>query len=507
MRIYEKIAERLRLLILILAAAGLPCAVSIASDKPPDAKPDAETDLKSSPVKTEEGSAIEFTDRFELIYDGRITSYNGDDKNLKDGAEASKDHKLRQSAEFDLKEKSWGHFRLFFYGELIEDLDGTAGKNDGDRTSGVFDSFGERVYPYLYQLAAEINDLSVLDFLRLGRQYVSRQFSAHIDGANISLSFLDKKALTVFAYGGIPVRFYDDADYLDALQLGGGFCVKLPWKMKISAEYQALKDKPGEYGYSTVSTDAASAIPTWDINKGSASFYHQAGVTVSQPLFDAALISLSMATLDKKARYVKANAAYQNPDWTLDVYASYFYQFIEITETPSAISPFAALMGPIKPHQNFSLDLFKGLYSDKIFLSLGTSLRLLGNGESDSQFNHSFHHEYLGLTFRNLLLEGLELNLHGDIFQRNEDTDNVTFTGGGEVSYAEKDSFKAAVGGYYSLYKYDYYLDQNEKNDVYTFFVSGKYNFLSWLYASLKYELNAYDAYEHRITAVVGQQF
>ena len=141
----------------------------------------------------------------------------------------------------------------------------------------------------------------------------------------------------------------------------------------------------------------------------------------------------------------------------------------------------------------------------------GVDLRRLVDEDDDdeSQFNHSFYHAYIASSVENLFLNGLQLTLQGDIWQQNNKNinDEMIITGGGEMAYEISRKARFRLGSFYTLYKYDYYEDDDENTDVYTIFSDARYVFTNQIYIACKYELDIYDIYEHRFTLTTGYQF
>ena len=79
--------------------------------------------------------------------------------------------------------------------------------------------------------------------------------------------------------------------------------------------------------------------------------------------------------------------------------------------------------------------------------------------------------------------------------------------GGGEVRYRRPGSFRAGIGGFYSLYRYDYFIDAGERTDTWTVFADGRWEPLSWLFVEGRYGLDIADILEHRLSFAAGHEF
>ncbi|MBW2647877.1 MAG: hypothetical protein JRE23_17240, partial [Deltaproteobacteria bacterium] len=302
----------------------------------------------------------------------------------------------------------------------------------------------------------------------------------HLDGFNflLDLDLFDTR-VKPFAYAGLPVRLYEDGDYLDAREVGGGAHILLDNYTKITLEHQFVEEEPdivGSYGSSEKKRYQLSAF------------------AIRRSFFNKRYGSISLFILN--------NSPIDELD--LDVDASYFYQFKEIDNMPTTVGPYTALTGQIKPYHRVTIDITKGLYED-IWISGGTELRLLDFGEDETAFNHSYNHEYVALIIENLPIRGLHFSLQADFWEvMDSNNEDMILTFGGELGYRKPEDVDVSVGSFYSLYKYDYFMDTNEKTDVYTVYADGRYYIQPGLYWDARYELDIYDIYEHRFIATVG---
>jgi len=166
---------------------------------------------------------------------------------------------------------------------------------------------------------------------------------------------------------------------------------------------------------------------------------------------------------------------------------------------------YTGLVGPIKPYHDFTLDLMKGIYEEDVWISAGTQWRVLDSGEEESEFNHSYHREYLGVIFEDLFKPGLRFSLQADYWAVfDDDNDDSTLTVVGSVGYERPDAYSLSLGSSYSLFKYDYFLDENEKEDVYTVSADGRYYLGPKWYVEGRYQVDIYAISEHRFVATIG---
>ncbi len=428
--------------------------------------------------------AVSISGLMQLRYDGR---------SLSDGE--GEDHKLHQVVDVTLRENKWDHFKFTLSGDLTEDLDGRADEDEIDRTRTIRDTWDSSTHGFLYVCEAEFHGSGPLDYARLGRQYVHHELdTTHLDGLNclLKLDIFDKR-VKPFVYGGIPVRLYDDeADYGDATEIGGGAHIFLDQWTRITLEHQYIREEPGVTGTFEDSGEDS---------------YQQSAVAVRHNLFGKGYGYVSLYLLDDSPKHVNTMFSVLLDKVDLEIDASYFYQFDEIEKTPLAVPPYTGLVGTIKPYHNATLDITKGVYKDHVWVSGGTHWRLLDSGEEETEFNHSFHDEYLAVIIEDLPREGMHLSLQGDFWEVMDSSDEDSIvTVSGEIGYEQRKRFRLSLGTSYALYSYDYFEDTGEKTDVYSIHSNARYYMQPGLYVDGRYELDIYDIYEHRFVATVGME-
>ncbi len=427
-----------------------------------------------------EGNEPSISGLLQFRYDGRYLSHGEDD-----------DHKLRQMADITIKENKWGHYRFTLSGDMIEDIDSQDDDDQTDRTRTIHDTWNSFYHGYLYICQAELYELDRIKYARVGRQYVGHELATtHLDGFNLLLDLnLFGTRVKPFAYAGLPVRLYEDGGSFDAGEVGGGAHIFLDNSTKITLEHQFIEEKP----------DIAGTYGTSEKKR-----YQLSAFAIRRSFFNKRYGSISLFMLNNSPRHINTMFSALFDELDLDVDASYFYQFKEIDNMPTTVPPYTALTGRIKPYHLVTIDIMKGLYED-IWLSGGTELRLLDSGEEETDFNHSYNHEYLALIIENLPIRGLRFSLQADFWEvmdsNNEDT---ILTFGGELGYRRPEDIDISIGSFYSLYKYDYFMDTDEKTDVYTVYADARYYIQTGLYFDARYELDIYDIYEHRFIATVG---
>ncbi|MBU1170676.1 MAG: hypothetical protein KKD44_14035 [Proteobacteria bacterium] len=399
--------------------------------------------------------------------------------------------RLFQSTNLTVKPESLETIYFFVSGDIYANLNRHANENEGS----IMDSYDD-TDAFLYEAYACLNNtLPSLD-IKMGRQYVTYQFSTHMDGLSTEYHFSDHKGL-LYAYLGQSVDLYQFETWTDSTQAGTGLTYLLGDKAELCMEYLYIHEK----------TDNSDTLITPDEN------FHQASFSL-KGFWDTGTIGATLKTFDNDMESARLRASFVPGAFeNLDITASYYYQFIDISQRASALSPFITLLGPVKPYQQVSFQIIKGFDGPNIVIAGGGDWRDLIDANTDSAFNHSFVHGYLSMEKSEFLFTDLSLTVQGDIWQSKTDTpdsangDDRIVSGGGELDYQWNEKSTLGLGSYYSLYKYDYYSDLNEKTDVYTLFTKIKYLPTDSIRLNAEYQLDIYDIHEHSVRLSTEWQF
>jgi hypothetical protein len=80
-----------------------------------------------------------------------------------------------------------------------------------------------------------------------------------------------------------------------------------------------------------------------------------------------------------------------------------------------------------------------------------------------------------------------------------QNADDSIVTGGGELAYRFLEKTTFSLGSYYSLYKYDYYSDLNEKTDVTTVFFAIKTRPTDGIRLNAEFQSDFYTIHENSV--------
>jgi len=189
---------------------------------------------------------------------------------------------------------------------------------------------------------------------------------------------------------------------------------------------------------------------------------------------------------------VQARATYYDveSDLTLQVF---YYQLLKTQKDFALeVNPFYGELLELFPYYQTRF-LASKTFLEWIYLEGGFDFRRVDDEDDVGQFNRDFERYYGIATFQDVLQEGLDFSVTGDVYD-SDDSDVEAW--GANVNKRFDERWEGAIGTYYSLFKYDY-LSQKEKDDVRTYYARIEYRFsASWrFHAWYEYEDDDYDNY------------
>jgi hypothetical protein len=120
-----------------------------------------------------------------------------------------------------------------------------------------------------------------------------------------------------------------------------------------------------------------------------------------------------------------------------------------------------------------------------MLLDLGIDVRRVDDSSDVGEFNREWERYYATATWADLLAEGFALSVTVD---RWDDDERDTSSFGADLSWDPGRRWKASIGTYYSLYKYEF-LEFDERDDVRTYYVRAGYDLCANVDLDLLYEL------------------
>jgi hypothetical protein len=181
-----------------------------------------------------------------------------------------------------------------------------------------------------------------------------------------------------------------------------------------------------------------------------------------------------------------------------------------LSEINEMSDPYYAILGESLPFIRMDGAAWKdfttriGIYGIRIGWN---DRRLLDH--TPTPFNRNFGRAFLELHASDFGIKGLFLTgvfeyhyTHGD----DDGNDESVFSAGGSGGYRKK-PVSVLIGTDYYSYKYNYYADVEEREDVRSYFGEMKFDLLDWLSASARYEFEMFDRDIHTVTISLSQKY
>jgi hypothetical protein len=297
--------------------------------------------------------------------------------------------------------------------------------------------------------------------LRVGRQSDARLPEVlRLDGITYTTRPAGEREIELGVYGGIPVHLYESSR--DGDLAFGTFVEGRPWKGgRARLDWMHLEDELvlGE------EHDDLVALGLW------------------QELARHWRLEGEFSHLEGDPRDLRLRTFYDDPDSETIVRAGYYElletQTLEVTE----LDPFYDELLEYFPYRQATLVVSRSFGSHTV-VDVGLDVRRVSDSDDVGEFNRDWERYYATASLHDVPAEGVALSITGD---RWDDDDRDTSAFGADLSYAAEERWNAAVGSYYSLYKYEL-LELDEREDVRTYYTRAAYELSKSLDLELVYE-------------------
>jgi len=365
------------------------------------------------------------------------------------------DQDLFGDLRLDITRPKDNRYEFHFLGLVRSDLDGNQDVNMFNPLEDIGDTYGTRTVGNVYEANVVLNDpLQHLTRVRIGRQSGTRDEPVFFDGVAMDLGS-EKVNLTL--YGGAAVHFYEvNAHWGEDTLQGAGFDYRPLPATGMSVDFLAVKDKREFTPEDATIHDRMVAFKVWQL------FEPYTRVAAKYRLLDGESRDLSL----------KASTAWQAVN--IDATASYFRQFRPQNELTTDLSLYYDVIGVSAPYQSFDIKVRK-FFAERVAVDLGYFKRELLDSSDEGPFNKEFWRAYFDVEVMDLFLN----NLSGTLLLEQWDSQGRSYDAvGADLSYKIKKNKKEArisIGTNYSLYKYDYYTELGVREQVRTWYLTGKY--------------------------------
>lgn len=397
------------------------------------------------------------------------------------------------------------HFQANLSLALFADVDGSfpGGRHSALASIYDYDAPFSSVWFDAYVLSAEYHSEDVVKLARGGRQVSELGLPVTFDGASLVFG-VSRPYLDIFVFGGRTHHFFElDADLFEDWIASTGFVIRPTQDFKIEIDYRlAIESVIRE---SRVLLDERIVVEEREDRVD-----HSYGLTAWYRYDDWFNLKVDLHNINEELAEVGAACKLASSDLDMGADVGVDAQLVTLRTLAEREDPFFAVLGESKPYVRWRIDLWKD-YRTKAGdygLHLGWNARELFDGE-ESLANRNVGRIYLQVDATDIVVEGPFVSAAAEVhYQRAAGLFNGDYivTAGGSAGYA-KGEIKAEAGTFYQKYKYDYYRDLRESEDVRTYFGSVTYEPLEWLTVRGRYEYERLDRDVHTFTLALSQTY
>lgn len=376
----------------------------------------------------------------------------------------AEDHDFYTTLTLDVGDPDRNAFTGHFMGRGWWDM---GGDDPNEQFTGLDDRQGA-VNSNIYYAYVDAERLESFETLRVGRQRIW-ETPAFVTFDGVRAEPRTSGAWKLGAYVGRRTQYYDRSSPDDAV--GGVYGEAQPWDGgRLRLDYMYLEDE------ARLGADQDDLI----------------GVGLRQFLGEELTLEGQYTALEGQSRDVRLRAHYLEPTSDLLLHLNYYYLLEPQSEQALELDPYFSSLTRYSPYHQVSLLGSKGL-SEHTSLDVGLEQRWLESSSDEGEFNHEFGRWYLSTIFSDVAHEGLDLTLTADVW---DDDQQTVQTWGADVSQEVGERIDASLGSYYSLYKYDLFVDR-ERDNVRTYYSKLRYEQSDSLSfdIELNYENDDYDRY------------
>lgn len=355
------------------------------------------------------------------------------------------DHDLYAVVSLDAGDPSEDALTAHVMGRVAWDLDGRDAQDGSEVFGSIEDTYEERVNGQLLHAYVDAHRLGDgLERLRLGRQRVWRTPETVVfDGLSAVTRRLGPRNLRAGAYGGIPTHYHEASSAGDSLV--GLFVEGSPWDSgSVRLDWMHLEDQRrlGDFANDLF------------------------GVRARERLLPNTLLEGAYSRLEGQDRDVMFRAAHTEPENDLAVSIRYYELLEPQRELALEFDPFVESLRTYFPYWQTTASVSKGV-GEYATLEAGVDVRRVSDDADIGDFNRDYERYFLSASVEEVSSAALRLSATGDAW-RSDGLDTTSL--GLDVSKAFSDRCECSIGTYYSLFKYDPFLD-DERQDVRTYYV------------------------------------
>lgn len=359
------------------------------------------------------------------------------------------DQDIYEYLNIDFGDESRNRVTAHLYGRATQDLDGARDVKGFYIFDSITDTYKSSLNLRLYHAYIDINSFWIFSKMRVGRQYLyDTPEILYIDGGLVETKSIEKAGnLTFGIYGGLPTHLFESSVEGDVI-----FGLYSTWQFlpsnKMRVDWTYIRD----VNFLGLNNNNLFGISFWQTI---AKQYH---------------IYLQSTILDSRWRDITIKGTYNNPDKNFWV-SGYFKRLNETQKQLSIqFDPYFVVAQELFPYNQYQIDLYKGL-GEHISISSGIMIRDLQDENKSNRFNREFRRFYITPAYH-IKKPIMDISLILEWWD-GAGTEDIK-TAGLDITTTCSKKLKISIGTYYSLYKYDYYLDI-ERQNVRTYYLKAKY--------------------------------
>lgn len=348
----------------------------------------------------------------------------------------------------NLPTKKYG---FHFFGTVRSDQDGSQNVIGGYPLEGISDTYKDPTVSYLYESHALFNHVGPISQLRLGRQSGKRGERIYFDG--MALDFKKNPRWGLALYGGRAVHHFDVNLAAETDSLAGvGFDLSRRGRTRVSLDYLFLKDRRD---------------PVDDLKDELISLLIRRQFSPSWQ----GLVKTRHINHNPRDVHVRLNGKSSGARMGMNL--AYYRRSRMEYEISQEVSSFASIMGLSHPFHSLKASFRWGITPRFSMATGGFTRKMLEPETVEGPFNREFSRLYLVGQGKDLFFPGFSASLTTEKWKAG--TFDVS-TSGYELAYRKKgiNGTRIQLGNYYSLYKYDYYLQLGERTSVRTNYLKAR---------------------------------
>ncbi len=398
------------------------------------------------------------------------------------------DHDVRLLVSSGIRDSS-AHFRGYLSAGAWLDVDGRPATGDSTAFASSYD-LDSSLWLDVFSLYGEYQSEGMFRLARVGRQAVEFGLPIVIDGALFEVRPLAPAPwLDIFAFGGRSVHFFEAGqDLLEDWVGSAGLVVRPARRLRLVVDYRFLLE---ETGIVEELTDHTYGLEAWyaPLDWFSAKAYGRG--------------------IGSEASHVggATRMAWHNLGLGIDLKVD--SQVSELREVNEVENPYFAILGASLPHTRWGLDLWKSFNTSAGDYGVHAGWTGRANHEDETTFNRDYGKLYLLVEASDIGIKGpfvsLTVENHFANLTPTFDEEGV-LTAGGAAGYRNR-AVRAEAGSYYQRFKYDYYDDVKEYENVRTFYGSFSVKPLDWLSVRARYTLEQLDRDLHTVLFTLTQSY